>query len=495
MLKPQLAASRESHATGSPARLSVRALPLAAGVALYALACSGAMAAQAVRHAQFDSQKAAPAAQQGAPANAPVASAARIIQSGDVTRLSFTLSASVSVRAFVLASPARVIVDLPETVFAFDPPEAQKPAPPPARRHGRKGVAGKAAPSSASLIASYRFGRLAPGKSRVVIDLTQAARIVQAVTETDADGVRLVVDLVRTDAASFAAAVASARSLASPAPEAAKAGPAPHPAPARSAKPVIIIDPGHGGVDAGAQVAGKPAEKDIVFEFARALGRRLEGEGRFAVHMTRNEDVFVPLAERVRIARAADAQLFISIHADTLNGGNVSGATVYTVSDRASDAEAARLAEKENLSDSAAGFETGEESAEVSDILFDLTRRETRAYSHVFARTLVSVWKQAAGLNKNPQRSAGFKVLKAPDVPSVLLELGYLSSQKDAALLTAPEWREKTAAAVAKSINAFFDMRAGARGTAAGAGPESGLEGFAATLGKAPGEAARSGGN
>ena len=121
---------------------------------------------------------------------------------------------------------------------------------------------------------------------------------------------------------------------------------------------------------------------------------------------------------------------------------------------------------QENLADKAAGFDTPEEASEISDILFDLTRRETRAYSHVFARTLVSVWKDAAGLNKNPQRSAGFKVLQAPDVPSVLLELGYLSSQKDAALLTTPEWREKTAGAVARSIDSFFAMRGPGRGAA-----------------------------
>ncbi len=431
------------------------------------------------RLALQDAQKAAAST----PADAPVATAARIVQIGDLTRLSFTLSASVDARAFVLANPSRVIVDLPETVFSIDPAQTPAPAPLPAPRTARKGASEKAATPGASLIASYRFGRLAPGKSRIVIDLAQPARIIQAVTERDADGVRLLIDLARTDQASFAASVVAARALASPAPAVRPAAPAVVASPAAS-KPVIVIDPGHGGVDAGAQVTGKATEKDIVFEFARALGRRLESEGRFAVVLTRNEDVFVPLGERVRIARSAGAQLFISVHADTLNGGTVSGATVYTVSDRASDAEAAKLAEKENLSDSVAGFEASEEAADVSDILFDLTRRETRAYSHVFARTLVSVWKQAAGLNKNPQRSAGFKVLKAPDVPSVLLELGYLSSQKDAALLTAPEWREKTAIAVAKSVNSFFDMRTGPHATEAGA--EVGLD---ARLDAAPGKA------
>ena len=388
---------------------------------------------------------------------APSVSAARIVVSGDTTRLAFDISARVDARAFVLADPARVIIDLPEIAFAIDPPPTS---------------AGKGARNrSDGLILSYRFGRLAAGKSRIVIDLSGPARILRAATETGPDGAaRLLIDLAATDMVSFAAAAAASRSLsgalvANPnsLPLAASAGAQP------SDRPLIVIDPGHGGVDVGAQLPGRPPEKDVVFEFARALARKLEAGGRFSVILTRNEDVFVSLGERVRIARTAGALLFVSIHADTLTEASVSGATVYTVSDRASDVHAARLAEKENLADKAAGFETPEEASEISDILFDLTRRETRAYSHVFARTLVSIWKDAAGLNKNPQRSAGFKVLQAPDVPSVLLELGYLSSQKDAALLTTPEWREKTAGAVARSIDSFFAMRGPGRGAAEGA--------------------------
>jgi N-acetylmuramoyl-L-alanine amidase len=178
--------------------------------------------------------------------------------------------------------------------------------------------------------------------------------------------------------------------------------------------------------------------------------------------MTRTSDVFVPLAGRVAIAREAGADLFISIHADTISDtSGVSGATVYTVSDKASDQQAAKLAEKENLADAAAGLEGKDDANDVSDILFDLTRRETRTYSHVFARTLVSHWAEAGRLNKNPHRSAGFKVLKAPDVPSVLLELGYLSNEKDTAALMSPEWRGKAADAIVRSIDAFFQPRLG----------------------------------
>ena len=186
--------------------------------------------------------------------------------------------------------------------------------------------------------------------------------------------------------------------------------------------------------------------------------------------MTRASDVFIPLSERVHVARDANAALMVSIHADTLpETADVSGATVYTVSDRASDAYAAKVAAKENAADAAAGgVENGTDVADVNDILFDLTRQETRAYSHVFARTLVNYWKVAGRLNKNPQRAAGFVVLKAPDVPSVLLELGYLSSPTDSAQLTSDAWRDKATARMAEAIETYFADRDGPSKAAAG---------------------------
>lgn len=412
-----------------------------------------------------------PARPQSAP---PVVSAARVVVSGETTRLAFTISSPVEASAFVLADPARVIVDLPETSFVIQRPGANVGGP-----SARATAARAGSRLSDGLVKSYRFGLLAPGKSRIVIDLAGPARIVRAASEPGPDGsTRLLIDLAPTDVVSFAAAAAASRALASAAARSAPDSVAQMGAAPRAAdRPLIVIDPGHGGVDAGAHLPGRPPEKDLVFEFALTLARHLEASGRYSTLLTRNEDVFVALGERVRIARTAGAQLFVSIHADTLSEASVSGATVYTMSDRASDAHAARLAEKENLADKAAGVETTEAASEVSDILFDLTRRETRAYSHVFARTLVSVWKEAAGLNKNPQRSAGFKVLQAPDVPSVLLELGYLSSEKDAALLTTPQWREKTASAVARSIDQFFAMRGPGRDAAEGTSARAGAGG------------------
>lgn len=383
-------------------------------------------------------------------ATLPVASDVRIVQSGEITRIAFDVTSHLDVRAFVMADPNRVIVDLPETLFAVDPEAGQKANPRARKRAGEDGA-------PVGLVASYRFGKLGAGRSRVVIDLARPARIVKAATEASDEGrLRLLVDIVPTDRAAFTAAAAEAVRAAAPPPaQGLPASPL-----GNGSRPVVVLDPGHGGIDVGAIAKGRAPEKEIVFEFARALEAILNASGRYQVVMTRTEDVFVPLNQRVQIARAANAQLFLSIHADTLSDGVVSGATVYTVSDKASDAHAARLAEKENFADKVAGFDGAEESGGVSDILFDLARRETRAYSHVFARTLVSVWKQAARLNKNPIRSAGFTVLKAPDVPSALLELGYMSSEKDSALLSDPEWRGRTARAVAASIDQFFAMRA-----------------------------------
>jgi N-acetylmuramoyl-L-alanine amidase len=376
------------------------------------------------------------------PGERPAANAARIEQSGDRAKLIFELSAPLDATAFVLADPDRVIVDLPQTDFALDP-ETGIAADPPHRKTG--------------LIASFRFGQLAPGKSRIVIDLGAPALVLQAACDKlDSDGhARLVIELAKTDRRSFYAAVQRARiqlaALAQPK-KAQKFEP-------ESAKPVIMIDPGHGGIDRGAMVKGL-IEKDLVFDFAKAVAAKLDADGRFKVVMTRDDDSFVPLSERVRMARDGNAALFVSIHADTLSSAaDVSGATVYTVSDRASDAEAARVAEKENQSDAAAGLDKTEDASDVSGILFDLTRRETRAYSRFFAHTLVNYWRVAGRLNKNPRRSAGFRVLKAPDVPSVLLELGYLSNEKDGLALTSAQWRDKASSQVAEAIKAFFSAR------------------------------------
>jgi N-acetylmuramoyl-L-alanine amidase len=402
-----------------------------------ALALLLAVPAQAsTRHPSWSpSAAAAPGA---VPAGMPVAVGAKVSVVGGITRLTVDLSARTTVEAALTEGPDRLVLDLPEVNFQIDPAVG---------RLGSEGV---------GLVRAFRFGLFAPGRSRVVVDLGGPAAIRSAEVSSIAggDASRLTVDLAPTDQATFAAA-ARRPAPAAPAPPVA--------APVRTAdpRPVVVIDPGHGGVDPGATGVAGTVEKDVVLQFASALADKLSAGNRYRVVMTRHDDSFVSLGDRVRMARDADAALLISIHADTLSDGSVSGATVYTASDGASDAEAARVAATENQSDAAAGLQEGPKaSADVSDILFDLTRRETRSYAHQFQRTLTGYWAKIAHLNRNPERSAGFKVLQAPDVPSVLLELGYLSSGQDAKSFASGSWRAKAVDGVAAAIDAFFADRA-----------------------------------
>jgi len=374
---------------------------------------------------------------------------------GETATLTFVLSGPLDISAFVLSDPDRIILDLPSVAFDMTP-EAEKSG----KKQRRGAKPSHPAPAAGHLVSSYRFGSFAAGRSRVIVDLAGPAKIVRNEIKPGADGqFELTLQLAKTDRAAFRAAAQAARTHLAAAPAADPAKPAKSSGPAQaSALPRILIDPGHGGIDSGAQNGGL-IEKMVVLDFAKLLAAKLRATGRYDVVMTRDDDTFVTLGDRVKMARDDNAALFVSVHADTLNEADVSGATVYTVSDKASDLQAARVAEKENQADAAAGVEGQEEASGVSDILFDLTRRETRAYSHVFAHTLTNYWRVAARLNKNPERSAGFKVLTAPDVPSVLLELGYLSNEKDVAAFNSSDWREQTTSRVADAIESFFAAR------------------------------------
>ena len=243
--------------------------------------------------------------------------------------------------------------------------------------------------------------------------------------------------------------------------------PPPKPAAAADLRPVIVIDPGHGGIDNGTQ-SGSESEKNLVLGFGLALRDRIEKSGKYRVVMTRTDDTFIPLADRVRIARNQSAALFVSIHADALprREGDAQGATIYTLSDRASDAEAERLAEAENKADAIGGVNLTEEPTEVADILIDLAQRETRTFSNRFARLLMGEMKNTARMHKHPLKSAGFRVLKAPDVPSVLVELGYVSNKGDLEHLVSENWRSRTVGSMAQAIDAFFAKRLATAGPA-----------------------------
>ncbi|UTO27698.1 N-acetylmuramoyl-L-alanine amidase family protein [Bartonella harrusi] len=221
----------------------------------------------------------------------------------------------------------------------------------------------------------------------------------------------------------------------------------------------VVLDPGHGGIDGGAQGITGILEKNITLAFARALRDELKKDSHITVTLTRDSDVFLRLSERVKKAQEFDADLFISIHADTINMRSLRGATVYTISDKASDAIAKSLAESENKVDLLDGL-PAEESLEITDILMDLTRRETLAFSVNFAdRVVLNLSKSNINLINNPHRYADFQVLKAPDIPSVLIEIGYLSNKEDEKLLNDPQWRKQMAASITHSIRQFAEYR------------------------------------
>ena len=236
----------------------------------------------------------------------------------------------------------------------------------------------------------------------------------------------------------------------------------------RRLRPLIVIDPGHGGVDTGAVGKLRIPEKTIVLDFASVLKHKLEASGEFEVKLTRRDDVFVRLKDRVDYARGLEADLMISIHADSVRQRFVKGASVYTLSDRASDAISAELAEGEIRSEILAGLHISDTEDEVSDILLDLTRRETTNFSIHAGRLIVSKLGEAVDLVNNPLRSASFRVLRAPDVPSILIELGFLSNGEDEKDLANPQRRDKAASLIVQSLQEFFAARLAKRVETAG---------------------------
>lgn len=362
---------------------------------------------------------------------------ARIAGDDKRTRFVVDLNGSPEFISFTLADPYRVILDFPDLAFNM----------PPATGHKGRG-----------LVSAFRYGLFAPGKARIVIDATGPVAIDRTfvMDRHDAQPARLVVDLVPTDRETFirnAAVTARANVSAKIASVPLKQEPSPAAGP-----PVIVIDPGHGGIDTGAIAPSGVEEKDVVLAVAKKLADKLERTHQFRVVLTRYDDTFVQLNERVQFARMNNASLFLSIHADSISRreGEARGATIYTVSDKASDSEAARLAEKENDADAIAGVDLSGKSDDVAGILVDLAYRETRNFSGLFARTLVGRMKTATLMHKIPLKSAGFIVLRAPDVPSVLLELGFLSNAQDVKLLTSEAWRDKIADAMTDAVQNFF---------------------------------------
>jgi N-acetylmuramoyl-L-alanine amidase len=369
----------------------------------------------------------------------PVASDVRLGGDASQTRFVVDLSRRVGINAFVLADPYRVVIDLPQVAFQLP------------RKASEKGR---------GLIKAFRYGLVMPGGSRIVLDMTGPVRIDKAFSLEAAEGqpARLVLDLAATDRGSFMRTLAL-DSRAARADSGRKIERVPRPE--GDQRPVIVIDPGHGGIDEGTHAQNGVTEKAIVLDFGKRLRDRLDQTGKYRVLMTRSDDSYVALGERVRFARANKAALFISIHADALprNEGDAKGASIYTLSDNASDTEAARLAEKENRADVIAGVDLTAEPDDVADILIDLAQRETRAFSGQFARTLSTELKNVARMHKNPLKSAGFRVLRAPDVPSVLVELGYMSNRDNLKEITSQSWQERSSEAIVQAVKSYFLTR------------------------------------
>jgi N-acetylmuramoyl-L-alanine amidase len=398
-----------------------------------ALACAAPAAAEPIEPQQALAQQ-----------NVPVASDARLAGDAKLTRFVLDLDQPIQFRAFVLDEPYRVVVDIPQVSFRLPP---------------GTGTSGR------GLVTAFRYGMVMPGGSRIVFDLAGPARIANS-TMLDAANdqpPRLVLEIEEVDRASFVQSLrADTRpEVVKPAISDSVTAVAPQPSapttPPADQRPVIVIDPGHGGIDNGTQAGGE-IEKNLVLAFGLALRERLESSGKYRVVLTRTDDTFIALDDRVHIARNEKAALFVSIHADYLprKGGDVQGATIYTLSDTASDAEAERLAEAENRADAIGGVDLRQEPTEVADILIDLAQRETRTFSNRFARVLMGEMKTTVRMHKHPLKSAGFRVLKAPDVPSVLVELGFVSNKSDLEHLASERWRSKTAGCMAQAIDSFL---------------------------------------
>lgn len=312
-----------------------------------------------------------------------------------------------------------------------------------------------------NLVDKTRLGSVGTDGTRIVFDLKKPAIIKKAfmLPPQSTFGWRFVVDVALASEREFASKLGSDNAFSSdsvPVKVASKTHSSPVKSAKKDSKKIIVLDPGHGGRDPGAIGYSGVYEKNITLAMAKELKVILEKEG-YKVHLTRSTDIFIPLRDRVKIARKYNADLFMSIHADSAVNRSAKGLSVYTLSETASDKEAAALAERENKADVVAGLNLLEHSKEVSDILINLAQRETMNRSSEFASFMVQEMRKSVKLRDNTHRFAGFAVLKAPDVPSVLLEMGYLSNRTEERLLKQKDYRRKLAVSTSKAVEKYFD--------------------------------------
>ena len=370
------------------------------------------------------------------------AKAVRIGVHADKTRFVLELSAEPSYRVFTLPDPVRVVIDLPELEWQLDSDQI---------------------PASKGMIETLRYGLFAQGTSRVVLDMKGPVGVksVLVLPPQGGSGYRLVVDLHAISRDVFLnpderEPVVSKNPLPKPRPVALPVVP---PKPKSDERPTVVIDAGHGGVDPGAIGLSGIHEKTLVLDYARELARQLKASGRYRVVLTRDKDLFLRLRDRMLVAQRATADLFISLHANTVEQRHVRGASVYTLSEKASDAEAAALAQKENTADIIAGVNFDAQTEDVNMILIDLAQRETMNLSKKFANIMVTEIGKSTKLLRNTHRFAGFAVLKSPTVPSVLVEIGYMSNKQEEKLMQTKGHRVKISKAIIRAIDNYFNWQ------------------------------------
>jgi len=391
----------------------------------------------------------------------PIATNIRVGTHSDKTRFVIDLSDKIKFRIFALSDPYRIVIDLPEISWRL-PVDVIK-----------RNLGGKK-----TLISNFRYGYFRTGLSRIVLDIKEPIRVKSSfiITPTKGKKYRLVIDLVKTTRKIFLAAMRKSKikernkksklrrvensrnNLLSrvPNPEKrAKLEKSNIQGVQANKKPVIVIDPGHGGIDPGS-TSGRVFEKYITLEVAKVIESHLKTLGRYKVFLTRRNDKFIRLRKRISIAKLRGANLFISLHADAIKNKRVRGFSIYTLSEKASDKEAADLARKENKADVIAGVDLSAESPVVSDILIDLRQRNTMNESSKFAVGLVRHIRKVTKSLSNAHRFAGFAVLKSPDIPSVLIEMGFLSNRADEKALLNPRYRANLARSIGKAVDEYF---------------------------------------
>jgi N-acetylmuramoyl-L-alanine amidase len=367
-----------------------------------------------------------------------VVMSARIGEHADRTRFIVEISDPVAMRIFTLNAPNRVVIDMPAVQWHLSAPPR---------------------PTGDGAVRSYRYGLFRPGNSRFVIDLNKPVKVSSAVViPPDAGyGYRIIIDLFPATQSDFDHRAGWPADLKAREAAAERVASLPPTQPVPTEKHIIVIDAGHGGIDAGTTGINGLREKDLVLDEAKRLARLLARRSNYDIHLTRDSDIYVPLNERVNISRSQKADLFISLHADSNPDPDVSGLSIYTQSERGSDREAAALARKENQSDVIAGVDLSGGNSTVAPILIDLAQRDTMNRSTRFAQVAVTALARTTDiLTRDPHRAAAFVVLKAPDVPSVLIELGYLSNRHDAAQMSTAQWRASTAQAIASAVDSYF---------------------------------------